>query len=53
VSECAGLDLYVVFPVRPASPFALRADGGFIVYGSETLPVCFSSTVGCRVQLDR
>ena len=52
VTRGAGLDLYVVFPVRPASPLALRADGGFIVYGSETLPVCFSGTVGCRVRLD-
>jgi hypothetical protein len=52
VTAGGGLDVYVVYPVRPASPFALRADGGFIVYGSETLPVCFSTTVGCRVQLD-
>lgn len=52
VEHGGGLDLYVVYPVRRASPFALRADGGFIIYGSETLPVCFSSTVGCRVQLD-
>ena len=52
VTRGGGLDVSVVFPVRPASPFALRADGGFIVYGSETLPVCFSTTVGCRLELD-
>lgn len=52
VKHGGGLDVNVVWPVRPASPVALRADGGFIVYGSETKRVCFSSTVGCRVQLD-
>jgi hypothetical protein len=31
VTAGGGLDLYVVYPVGPASPFALRADGGFII----------------------
>ena len=52
VSHGGGLNLLAVYPVSAAGPFALRADGGFIVYGSETFPVCFSSTVGCRVRLD-
>jgi hypothetical protein len=30
----------------------LRGDGGFIVYGHEKKRVCFSSTVGCRIELD-
>jgi hypothetical protein len=52
VTQGGGLDLYIVYPLRPRSPLALRADGGFIIYGSETFPVCFSGTVGCRVLLD-
>jgi hypothetical protein len=52
VEHGVGLDLYVVYPLAPSSPFGLRADGGFIVYGRETMPACFSSTVGCRVRLD-
>jgi opacity protein-like surface antigen len=52
VRHGAGLNFNGVWtPVRDG-PLALRADGGFIVYGSETKRVCFSSTVGCRVQLD-
>jgi hypothetical protein len=38
--------------VQRGGAFALRADGGFIVYGSETRRVCFSETVGCRILLD-
>lgn len=52
VKHGGGLGLHVVWPVRPDNVFALRADGGFLVYGSETKRVCFSGTVGCRVQLD-
>lgn len=48
----AGLNANVVWPVKHESPLALRADLGFLVYGSETKRVCFSNTVGCRVQLD-
>ena len=52
VEHGGGLNVAVVWPVRSESPLALRADGGFIVYGSETTEVCFSSTVGCRIRLD-
>jgi hypothetical protein len=52
VQHGGGLNVNIVWPVRVASPLALRADGGFIVYGSERQRVCFSSTVGCRVELD-
>jgi hypothetical protein len=52
VKHGGGLNLNLVVPVTVGNPFALRADGGFIVYGSERQRVCFSGTVGCRVQLD-
>lgn len=52
VKHGGGVNLGVVWPVRTESPLALRADGGFVVYGSETKQVCFSSTVGCRIVLD-
>src|SRR5690606_28950707 len=31
---------------------SLRADGGFVVYGDESKRVCFSETVGCRIEVD-
>lgn len=52
VKHGGGLNIAIAWPVTRANPLALRADGGFIVYGSETRRVCFSSTVGCRVLLD-
>jgi opacity protein-like surface antigen len=52
VQHGAGVNANVVWTPRRDGPLALRADGGFIVYGSETKRVCFSTTVGCRVQLD-
>jgi opacity protein-like surface antigen len=30
----------------------LRVEGGFINYGRETKRVCFSQTVGCRIEVD-
>jgi opacity protein-like surface antigen len=47
-----GGDASFVLPVKHDSPLALRADLGFLVYGSETKRVCFSQTVGCRIELD-
>jgi len=35
-----------------ARMLGLRVDGGFINYGRETKRVCFSQTVGCRVEVD-
>jgi len=52
VQHGGGLNLAVVWPVTPENAFALRADGGFVIYGSETTEVCFSTTVGCRIRLD-
>lgn len=47
-----GLNLNGIVPVMKKSPLSLRADIGFLVYGSETKRVCFSETVGCRITLD-
>lgn len=52
VEHGGGLNVNIAWPVQRGSVLALRADGGFIVYGSETRRVCFSQTVGCFVQLD-
>lgn len=52
IEHGAGLDLHLVWPVTAGNPLALRGGGGFVVYGSETRRVCFSTTVGCRIQLD-
>ncbi|CAN5736671.1 hypothetical protein BH23GEM9_BH23GEM9_20990 [soil metagenome] len=52
VKHGGGLNLNIVWPVTTENPLALRADAGFIVYGSERKRICFSSTVGCRVELD-
>jgi hypothetical protein len=47
-----GLAGNIVFPVTVGSMLALRADAGFLIYGSERKRVCFGGGVGCRVQLD-
>ena len=47
-----GLNANLVVPIRRGGPLAIRADLGFLVYGSESRRVCFSETVGCLVQLD-
>jgi hypothetical protein len=52
VQHGGGFGVNVVWPIPGARVIGLRADGGFLVYGSERNRVCFSSTVGCRVQLD-
>jgi hypothetical protein len=52
VKHGGGVNVNFTWPVQRGGAFALRADGGFIVYGSETRRVCFSETVGCRIQLD-
>jgi hypothetical protein len=52
VKHGGGLNVSFTWPVQRGGAFALRADGGFIVYGSETRRVCFSQTVGCRILLD-
>ncbi len=47
-----GLNANFVLPVKHESPLAIRADAGFLVYGSETKRVCFGGGVGCRIELD-
>ena len=47
-----GINVNGFVPVTKTSPLSLRADAGFLVYGSETKRVCFSQTVGCRIELD-
>lgn len=52
IEHGGGLNANITFPVTRQSPLALRADGGFIVYGSETRRVCFGGGVGCFIELD-
>lgn len=52
VKHGGGINVNFALPIPRGGAFALRADGGFIVYGSETRQVCFSQTVGCRILLD-
>ena len=52
VGTAPGLALNVRYAPSGAAGFGLRADFGFLRYGSYTQPVCFSVTVGCRVWLD-
>lgn len=52
VKHGGGLGAHLVWPVQRGGAFALRVDGGFLIYGSETRRVCFSGTVGCRIELD-
>ncbi len=52
VGTAPGLALNVRYSPPGAGGFGLRADFGFIRYGSNTKPACFSVTVGCRIQLD-
>lgn len=52
VDNGGGLNVNIVWPVPAARAFGLRADGGFVIYGTETQRVCFGGGVGCRVELD-
>ena len=52
VGTSPGLALNVRYSPPGTGGFGLRADFGFIRYGSNTQPACFSVTVGCRIQLD-
>ena len=52
VGTAPGLALNVRYAPSGAAGFGLRADFGFLRYGENTQPACFSVTVGCRVQLD-
>ena len=52
VGTAPGVAVNVRYNPAGGAGFGLRADFGFIRYGSNTQPACFSITVGCRVQLD-
>jgi hypothetical protein len=52
VGTAGGVAINVRYSPSGAAGFGLRADFGFVRYGSNTQPACFSVTVGCRVQLD-
>jgi hypothetical protein len=47
-----GLGGHFILDLDPDGIIGLRADAGFINYGRETRRVCFSQTVGCRIQVD-
>ena len=52
VGTSPGLAFNVRYSPAGAMGFGLRADFGFIRYGSSVRPTCFSVTVGCLVQLE-
>jgi hypothetical protein len=47
-----GLSAFFRAHVDDTGWVAVRVQGSFINYGNETKRVCFSETVGCRVELD-
>ncbi|CAN5793029.1 hypothetical protein BH23GEM11_BH23GEM11_19310 [soil metagenome] len=52
VAVGVGLDAFGRFSLDPDGWLSLRIDAAFLTYGRETNRVCFSSTVGCVIQLD-
>lgn len=47
-----GGNLHLLYRPARTGVFALRVDGGFIQYGSETRPVLLSPTIGGRITVD-
>jgi opacity protein-like surface antigen len=52
VKDGGGFDFNGVWQLPGARVIGLRADGGAIIYGSDTDRVCFGGDVGCRIELD-
>lgn len=52
VSVGVGLDGFGRIALDREGWISLRMDAAFLTYGRETSRVCFSSTVGCVIQLD-
>ncbi len=52
VHEGYGVDGFLRWNLEPQGVLSLKLDGGFLVYGSETLRVPLSSTVGARILVD-
>jgi hypothetical protein len=47
-----GASVQALLRLDRAGVLSLRGDAGFVNYGNETRRMCFSATVGCRIQLD-
>lgn len=47
-----GLDANGRYALDEAGAVSLRADVGFVQYGSERRTVCFGAPIGCRIQVD-
>ena len=47
-----GIGANLVWPVQTGGAFAIRADLGWIVYGSEKKDLCFPGEIGCRITLE-
>jgi hypothetical protein len=47
-----GVDAHALVHLVPSGVFSLRADLGFLNYGSESDPVCLAPPVGCRFEVD-
>ena len=52
VDEGYGFDGFLRFNLDPKGVLSLKLDGGFLVYGSETMRVPLSTTVGARILVD-
>ena len=52
VDESFGASLSTIYRLDEAGILGIRLDGGFLVYGSETMRVPLSSTIGGRVLVD-
>lgn len=52
IGEGYGLTGGFVWNLDRDRVFGIRAEGGFVQYGSRSTPACLSTTVGCRVQVD-
>jgi hypothetical protein len=47
-----GFGGHLIYRLDRAGMFGIRVDAGSVIYGDERERVCFSPTVGCRVELD-
>jgi hypothetical protein len=52
VEQGWGVNFGGILAFVPGGALGIQGEGGFLVYGSEERRVCFSATVGCRVELD-
>jgi hypothetical protein len=52
IGEGYGLTGGFVWNLDHDRVFGIRAEGGFVQYGSRSKPACLSTTIGCRVRVD-